>query len=208
MTTYRYSTNTDRKGIAKAVGINLAISRKKSIEVCNQLRKRDVGFAIRMLERVIAQKQAIPMRRFNKDTGHKPGIGPGRYPIKTCIELLALVKRAQAAAEQQGLDPKSLSICHISAQQAGSQMHYGRQRRRLMKRAHVELVVEEKKEHKREQKEKKEQAKREHAKTEEAKTESKKTEQKKTSKKTEGKTENKTEHKMDNKTEDKSGDTK
>lgn len=152
MTTYRYSTDTNREGIAKAVGLDLPISRKKGIEICNFIRKKELSQAKKILERVIEQKQAIPYRRFNKDTGHKPGIGPGRYPIKTCQEIKMLLERVEASAEQKGLDTKLLVITHISTQPGGSRMHYGRQRRRKMKRAHVEVVVEERKDAKREAK--------------------------------------------------------
>lgn len=145
MTTYRYSTDTNREGIAKALGLDLPISRKKSIEVCNFIRKKELSQAKKILERVIEQKQAIPYRRFNKDTGHKPGIGPGRYPVKTCQEIKTLLERVEASAEQKGLDTKLLVITHISAQSGGSRMHYGRQRRRKMKRTHIEVVVEERK---------------------------------------------------------------
>jgi large subunit ribosomal protein L22 len=152
MTTYNYSTNTKKPNCVKAVGISLPISLKKSIEICNVIRNKKLEKAKRLLERVIEKKEAIPYRRFNADIGHKPGIGPGRYPIKTCEEIKTLIERVEAAAVQKGLDTKSLVITHISAQKGGKRFHYGRKRRRMMKRAQIEVVAEERKEEKREEK--------------------------------------------------------
>ncbi|MFH0977957.1 MAG: 50S ribosomal protein L22 [Candidatus Woesearchaeota archaeon] len=143
MGTYRYSTNTEKEGLVKTVGIGLGISRKKGIEICNFIRGKSLERAKKIMDNVMEQKEAIPYRRFNKDTGHKPGIGPGRYPIKTCKEIKVLLERLEASANQKGLETKSLIISHISAQQGGKQWHYGRQRRRMQKRAHIEIVAQE-----------------------------------------------------------------
>lgn len=51
-----------------------------------------------MSNEVINQKKAVPYKRFNKDVGHKKGIGPGRYPIKASGVILSLVKLAESNA--------------------------------------------------------------------------------------------------------------
>jgi large subunit ribosomal protein L22 len=142
---YKYSTATDRPELVKAVAANRPISLKQSIEIANALRRRPVAAAKRVLEEAISMKKAIPYRRFVGDTGHKKSLGPGRFPVKACREIMALVQSVEAAALQKGLDSGSLVISHISAQQGSRQLHYGRQRSRMMKRTHIELVAEAKK---------------------------------------------------------------
>jgi large subunit ribosomal protein L22 len=139
---YRYSVETDKPELVKALGKSLAISTKQSIEICSFIRRKRVAEAKEMLDRVIEQKQAVPYRRFHGDTGHKTGIGPGRYPIKACKEVRELLGKVEASASQKGLGVDSLVITHVSAQKGGKQFHYGRQRRRMMKRTHIEVVAE------------------------------------------------------------------
>jgi len=133
-----------KTNMAKASGRFLGISMKKAVEVCNSLRGKSLNSGLRLLDDVIAEKIPIAYRRYNRGgTGHKPGMGPGRYPIKTCIEIRTILKSAEANAEQKGLDSKSLFIAHICAQKAPISWHYGRMRRRKMKRSHIEVVLEE-----------------------------------------------------------------
>jgi len=141
---------------AKAVGRGLPISVKHAIEVCNVIRGLNVQKAKEKLQRTIDMKEAIPYTRFNKDLGHKRGkIGAGRYPLKTCIEIKKIVESAEANAQFKGLSASTLYIKHISPQKGPDSWHYGRQRRRLMKRCHIELIVEEKESKKVKPKEKK-----------------------------------------------------
>ena len=144
MTTYRYSTQTDPQKTAKAVGLNLAVSTKQGIEICNALRRKKIADAKRILNQAIQMDRAIPFRRFNKDMGHKPGgIGPGRYPVSACTAILSLLEACEANAQHKNLDTKSLVLVHISCQKGPKQWHYGRKRRRMMKRTHLEIVLEE-----------------------------------------------------------------
>lgn len=129
--------------IAKAKGVSLPISTKVSIEICNHIRNKSTKKAIAILERVLEKKEAIPYKRFNWDVGHKPGkIAAGRYPEKACIQILKLVKQAEKNAGYKGLG-EDLVIFKIVPNKASRSYHYGRQRRRLMKRTHIELFVKE-----------------------------------------------------------------
>jgi large subunit ribosomal protein L22 len=139
---YRYSTVTDRPELVRAVALNRPVSMKQSIEIANALRKKPVAKAKRILDDAIAMRQAIPYKRFVGDTGHRKALGPGRFPVKTCREIKALLISVEAAALQKGLDSGSLMINHISAQQGSRQLHYGRHRSRMMKRTHIEIVAE------------------------------------------------------------------
>lgn len=138
---YRYSKQTDKPDSAKALGRSLSISFKQSIEICNWIRGKESQKAKKMLQEVIDKKSAVPYKRFTGDTGHKTGIGPGRYPIKACTHILEIIKQAEAGAQQKGLDTKTLVLSHIQAKKAPKQWHYGRKRRRMMKRAHIEIVA-------------------------------------------------------------------
>ena len=130
--------------MARATGLALPISLKKSILVCDSIRGKQLEKAIASLERVIMMEKPVQYRRFNKGgTGHKPGIGPGRYPVKTCMEIKKILEDAKANAENKGLQAKNLIIDHISAKKGSKSFHYGRKRRRLMKRTHIEIVVKE-----------------------------------------------------------------
>ncbi len=151
MTTYRYSTQAAANE-AKAVGVALPISSKQSYEVAKFLRGKPLAFAKKLLEEVIALRRPVPMTRFNRETGHKHGMAAGRFPTKTCSVILKLLKSAESNAQFKGLSTADLVVRHISAQRGPTSFHYGRKRRRLMKRAHVEVVLREAKEAKKEKK--------------------------------------------------------
>ncbi len=134
----------DEKTTARAKGNNLPISFKKSVEVCTAIRQKPLLKAIVMLEDIADMKKALPHKRFNKGgTGHKVGMGPGRYPVKACNEIIDVLKNAEANARQKGLTEGELIITYAVANKASQQFHFGRQRRRKMKRTNIDIVVEE-----------------------------------------------------------------
>ncbi len=138
----KYSTPYEEKKMARAMGVSLPISAKKSVELCSFIRGKGLNKAMRLVQGVIDEKIAVPFRKYAKGgTGHKPGIGPGRYPVKVCEDVLKLLKQVQANARNKGLDSANLVISNILANKAGMAWHYGRQRRRRMKRTHIEVVV-------------------------------------------------------------------
>lgn len=141
MAQYKYAFNKYAENMARAVGRDLPISTKQAIEVCSSLKGMELGKAQAKLERVIDYKQAIPYKRFTGGAGHKPGIGPGKYPIKACSHILKILRSAESNSQNKGLG--AVAITHIAAQQGGKRWHYGRKRRIRMKRTHIEIVVEE-----------------------------------------------------------------
>ena len=138
---YTYSTNIT-ENCAKAVGLSLAISRKQSTNICKMIRGMNVQKAKKLLEDVAAQKKAVPMTKYNMNTGHKAGMGPGSYPVSACSQILDLLKSAEANAQFKGLSTGNLVIKHANAQKGPTTHHFGRQRTRA-KRTHIELVLEE-----------------------------------------------------------------
>jgi len=129
---------------AKAMGKNLPISPKVSIEICNYLRGREIEDAIKTLERVQQKKQAIPYKRFTNGPGHKPGKGmaAGRYPIKAAGEFLQLLNNVKRNAANQGLSG-SLKITHIAANRANEPARARAKERVTFKRTHVEVIAQE-----------------------------------------------------------------
>lgn len=142
--------------MARAVGRDISISKKQSVEICKWICRRQLHEAKKILEETIALKKAIPFTRFNWNVGHRPGMGPGRYPQKAAKEILMVLKSAEANAQVKGLNTGNLHIVHINAQKAPTPMHYGRQRGTHMKRTHIEIVLQERTPKKNEGKEKRE----------------------------------------------------
>jgi large subunit ribosomal protein L22 len=128
---------------ATAKSLNLPMSTKQSYEVANYLRGRNLQKAKMLLQQVLDKKTAVPYKRFNRDTGHKPGIAAGRYPEKVSKAFLMLLNSVEANAEDKGLDNEKLIISEIRSTQGSQQWHAGRQRRRRMKRTHIYVKVEE-----------------------------------------------------------------
>lgn len=134
---------------AKAIGRSLPISTKQSVEVCSFIRNRNLQKAKGILAEVVGKKRPVPYKRYNRSMGHKPGnMSVGRYPVNTCKHILALLESVEANAQSKGLNTANLAIVHICPQKASKQVHYGRQRGTIMKRTHIEVVVEEKAEKK------------------------------------------------------------
>ena len=130
----------DEKTMAKARLNNAEVSRKKSIEICNMIRYKTTKKAVMLLEEVLDMKRAVPYKQFNRSVAHKTDIGPGRYPIKTVTEILKLIKLAESNAQNKGLS-QDLVIKHLAANKGNMQWHHGRQSRRQMKIANIEIVV-------------------------------------------------------------------
>ena len=124
-------TYTPKAGesVARARAIELQVSPKKTYEVLNVLRGMPLDRARTLLEDVIARRRAIPFRRYNQETAHKTGIGPGRVPQKIAKQLLQLLANAEANAEYEGLDTDQLVIKVAACSR-------GRIQRASMPRAH------------------------------------------------------------------------
>ena len=81
---------------------------------------------MKYLENVREHKQAIPMRRYAGSTGRTAqgkefGVSKARWPQKSCVFLLDLLKNAEANADTKGLDTSNLIVKHIQVNQAPKQ---------------------------------------------------------------------------------------
>ena len=130
---------------AEVNGINLKISRKISVEICRLIRNKTTAEAKKILERVLVKKEAIPYKRYTGNIPHRKGkMAGGRYPLKASKTILDLVKNAESNAKHKGMSSE-LVISEISAHKGESQSRYGRKMGQQAKRAHVMIVVKEKK---------------------------------------------------------------
>ena len=140
---YKYAfKDYDKDSMARSAVSAASVSTKHCIEIANVLRGKKVERAKTILIETMNLKKAIPFLRFNKGIGHKRGIGPGRYPVKACTEMLGALNTCEANAQAKGLNTSELKIIHISTHMASRPWHYGRARRRRMKRTHIEIVLE------------------------------------------------------------------
>lgn len=142
MAKYNYSYKTDQENIGRAVLRDVPVSAKHAIEVCSHIRNKTVEKAKSYLESVKKLEQPVHMRRFTEGAGHKSGLGSGKFPVKAADNILKAVKSAESNAIDKGLST-NLKIVHISTQRASTPWRYGRQRRRKMKRIHIEVVLSE-----------------------------------------------------------------
>ena len=134
----------NKEHMARAMCRGLPISLKQTAEACKFIRGRGVNESKEVLRKVSEKKMAVPFTRFNKDMGHKKKIGPGRFPIKVSNELIKLLETVEANAQFKGLNTSNLTITHICPNRGSKSWHFGRKRRRQMKRTNVEVIVEEK----------------------------------------------------------------
>jgi large subunit ribosomal protein L22 len=137
MVTYSYAVQKSAE-MALALGHDLGISTKDSIEICSRIRGKKVGRAKVMLESAVNLETPIKYTRFSEGASHKPGMGMGKYPVKASRAILALVKSAEANAQIKGLG-KDLMVAHALAQKGAKSPKYGRHLRRSAKRTHVEI---------------------------------------------------------------------
>ncbi len=145
----------NKETMARTMGRSLPISTRHAIEISNYIRGKNVQKMKTFLEDVIKKKRVVPFTRFNKGVGHKKGMGPGRYPLKASTEILRLLKSAEANAQFKALNAANLIIGHINANRGSNTWHYGRQRRRKMKRTNMDIILVEKVQEKKESSEEK-----------------------------------------------------
>lgn len=142
---YRYTyQGYNKEKMARAAGVSLPISYKQARELCNFINRKSVDAAKKMLNGVLEMKQAVPFRRFNMNVGHKPGdMAAGRYPQNATKEILRLVESAEKNANDKGIT-EDLFITHICSHRAPAGGRSGRTPGEA-KRAHVEIVIEQRK---------------------------------------------------------------
>jgi large subunit ribosomal protein L22 len=146
---------------------DLPISTKHTIEICNAIRGKSLKKSKQFLQDVLSKKRAVPMKRFNRDTGHKPGhIAAGRYPEKASQAILKILSSLESNAQNKGLDVESLHLTTIIPNKASRPARFGRKRGRKTKRSHVDIIAEERVSEKKKKEQKKEEKPKEEKPTE------------------------------------------
>ncbi len=146
-----YSMDPDPETTAKAYGSELQISPKKSLEVCDMVRGKEVDKALEMLEEVLDGDRPVPYKKHNKRVAHQKGVGSGGYPKNVCEEIHSLIEECRANAESKGLDTEDMVIKVIAAHR-GSPMEgfrpraFGRSSPSETKTTNLEVILEEKEE--------------------------------------------------------------
>eukprot|EP01096_Ripella_sp_DP13-Kostka_P010516 TRINITY_DN413_c0_g2_i1.p1 TRINITY_DN413_c0_g2~~TRINITY_DN413_c0_g2_i1.p1 ORF type:complete len:264 (-),score=112.07 TRINITY_DN413_c0_g2_i1:144-911(-) len=138
---------------AKARGSYLRVHFKNTVNAANALQGLTLGEAKRYLFDVIIKKRCIPFRKFNGGVGRTGqaavyGVSQGRWPKKSAVVLLDLLKNAQSNAEAKdpnGRVPKYV-IKHIQVNQAPKQRRrthraHGRINAYMSSPCHIEMIL-------------------------------------------------------------------
>lgn len=121
----------------KARGSDLHVHFKNTHQTAQAIRGMALKKAKKYLEDVLEHKQAIPFTHFNGGVGRTAqaknlalsSAGQARWPKKSVLFMLDLLRNAESNAETKGLDVDQLQISHI-------QVNAARQQRRRTYRAH------------------------------------------------------------------------
>ncbi len=144
---YSYEAPNGAK-VAKAHAMALHISAKDAVEVVWNIRGLPVAQAEDVLSKVIYVKTPIRFRRYNTEVGHKPGIGPARFPVNAAQEVLTILLNAKGNAKAKGLDEKRLYVVSAVANRSvhkrpGTARAFAKGPSNRSRRASVEIVLEE-----------------------------------------------------------------
>jgi len=130
---------------ARVVGLDLPISTKQAIIICDFIKNKSIESAKRELGLVLEKKLAIPLKKFHDSRGHRKGkIGPGFFPQKATKEILKLLNSLESNVRNKGLNYNNMYLKKAIANKASRQPHYGRRRGIRMKRTHIEIETMEK----------------------------------------------------------------
>ena len=109
--------------VAKAKVSDLKAHFKNTFETANAIRGMKLREAQQYFRQVLAKTRCIPFRRYNGKTGRTGqakefGTDKGRWPRKSVIAILDLLKNAEANANSKALDAKKLVVKHIQVDEA------------------------------------------------------------------------------------------
>uniref|UniRef100_UPI00358F7A6C large ribosomal subunit protein uL22 n=1 Tax=Myxine glutinosa TaxID=7769 RepID=UPI00358F7A6C len=151
----RYSRDPENAAKScKARGSNLRVHFKNTREAAHTIKGMHIRKAIKFLKAVIVKKQCVPFRRYNGGVGRCAqakawGWTQGRWPKKSAVFLLQLLKNAESNAEFKGLDVDSLVIEHIQVNKAPRMRRrtyraHGRINPYMSSPCHIEIILSEK----------------------------------------------------------------
>ncbi|RNE99293.1 large subunit ribosomal protein L17e [Trypanosoma rangeli] len=123
---------------AKAKVSDLRCHFKNTFETANVVNGMPLRKAQQLYRQVLAKTRCIPFKRYNGKIGRTAqakewGQTKGRWPRKSVVAMLSLLKNAEANAIEKGLDPNKMVIKHVQVDEAA------RMRRRTY-RAHGRIT--------------------------------------------------------------------
>lgn len=144
----RYTNQIEGEKIVRARGVDLPISLKDSVVVCNFLQGMNLNEAKDYLKLVIDKKKAIPYKYYMRNVSHQKGMGPARYPVKVSQYILTVLANLEANAENQDLDLDSIQLISVLAKKARTVKKYmpraqGRATPFFKTRIYVEIIAKE-----------------------------------------------------------------
>lgn len=153
MPNYSYAfKNYDKTQYVRASLREKDISHKHAREVSIAINGMSIEKAREFLENVVDKKIAVPYRRYNNEIAHRSnirdGFFAGRFPEKTCKELLKLLDNLEANAEYKGMDLDRLKIVNAVVHKGTKLKRFipramGRSSPRFNTLVHVELIAQE-----------------------------------------------------------------
>ena len=115
---YSYDKPHDPASVSKAMGRELRISHKDAMEICRELRGKDLEDAYDYLERVIDGEEVVPYKSHKGKLSHKKSLNKwhsGKRPVKACEAILEVLENCHNNATYKGIDETSLFVRHASA---------------------------------------------------------------------------------------------
>ena len=152
----KYKSNTHHLFLFKATrtrGKDLRVKFKNTHEAARQLKNKSLAQAEQFLRDVIDHKRAVPYYRFNGCIGRTAqakgyGTPQARWPKKSALYLLDLLRNARANAEVKQLDISKLVVSHIQVNAAPrgrrrTNRAHGRINAYMSSPCHIEMILEE-----------------------------------------------------------------
>lgn len=142
----------DETRIAKAMARDVPVSPKKMYIVARAVRGMKLEEAKKLLEKVVAKKEPLPVFRYAGKQAHRRGLAEkwgtpiGRYPVKAAKHMLRLLANAENNAEQKDLDIERLRIVHVAVHKGPMLKRYmprafGRSTPKFRRLSHVEVIL-------------------------------------------------------------------
>merc|ERR1712000_577516 len=129
---------------------------QEHLETANAIKRMPLRKAQQYYRQVLAKTRCVPFKRYNRKVGRTAqakefsGMTKGRWPRKSVVAMMALLKNAEANAAQKGLDANKLVVSHIQVDQAARMRRrtyraHGRAGPYMRSPCHVQLALTERK---------------------------------------------------------------
>ena len=129
---------------------------KNTFETANAIKRMPLRKAQQYYRQVLAKTRCVPFKRYNRKVGRTAqakefaSTTKGRWPRKSVVAMMGLLKNAEANALAKGLDPNSLVVSHIQVDQAARMRRrtyraHGRAGPYMRSPCHVQLALSERK---------------------------------------------------------------